>query len=95
MKNAAVDNSLTIDTSTTNKSLEQWEEGAKTTWDYWYEEYYPQVIERSYPVYIKEKAQDKGKKAHEVIKELKDEDFLKIDTVGDYIDLMDKLIKIL
>lgn len=64
-------------------------------WDYWHHDYYPYYIKESYPVYIQERAQDKGKQAFEIIKMLKDSRFLKLETVGDFIDLMDKLIKIL
>jgi len=63
-------------------------------WDYWQYNYYP-IIRESYPIYIRERAIDKGKQAFEVIKMLKDSRFLKLDTVSDFIDLMDKLIKIL
>ena len=64
-------------------------------WDYWRDHYYPTIIHHDYPVYIQERAKDKGKEAFEIIKMLKDSRFLKLDTVGDFIDLMDKLIKIL
>lgn len=64
-------------------------------WDYWQNWYYPQVIYQSYPVYIKEQALDKGKKAYEIIKILKDKKLIEIRTVGKFIDLMDELIKIL
>ena len=64
-------------------------------WDYWQYNWYPQVIRESYPVYIKERAEDKGKQAFEIIKHLKDKRFLKLETVGDFIDCMDTLIKIL
>lgn len=64
-------------------------------WDYWRDYYYPYVIRESYPVYIKERAEDKGKQAFEIIKVLKDKRFLNLEKVGDFIDLMDELIKIL
>lgn len=64
-------------------------------WDYWHKDYYPYVIRTGYPTYIQERAIDKGKQAFEIIKMLKDSRFLKLETVGDFIDLMDKLIKIL
>lgn len=65
-----------------------------SAWDFWQEKYYPHIVE-SYPVYIRDRAEDKGKQAFEIIKMLKDSQFLKLETVGDFIDLMDKLIKIL
>ena len=64
-------------------------------WGYWRDYYYPYVIRESYPVYIKEQAQDQGKKAFEIIKMLKDKKLIKITTIGQFIDMMDELIKIL
>lgn len=66
-----------------------------TVWDYWQDCYYPQVIYRDYPVYLRERAYDNGKKAFELIKILKDKKFIKLEKVSDFIDLMDELIKIL
>ncbi len=66
-----------------------------TCWHYWTNYYYPDVIHCSYPVYVQERAQDKGKKAFEIIKILKDKKMVKLDKVSDFIDLMDELIKIL
>jgi len=63
-------------------------------WDYWQDSYYP-YITQSYPVYIQERARDKGKQAFEIIKILKDKKLVKLEKVGDFIDLMDELIKIL
>ncbi len=64
-------------------------------WDYWTNWYYPQIIYQSYPVYIRERAMDKGKQAFEIIKILKDKKLVNLEKVGDFIDLMDELIKIL
>ena len=66
-----------------------------SVWKYWYDDYYPKIIKESYPVYIQERAKDKGKEAFEIIKMLKDKRFLKLEDVGQFIDLMDELIKIL
>lgn len=66
-----------------------------TCWGYWRDWYYPQVIRESYPVYITERAKDKGKQAFEIIKVLKDKKLVKIERVGQFIDIMDELIKIL
>ena len=66
-----------------------------TCWDYWRNDYYPYIIRESYPVYIQERAKDKGKQAFEIIKILKDKKLVQLKTVGDFIDLMDELIKIL
>ena len=67
----------------------------QTCWGWWHEEYYPRVIRESYPVYISERAKDKGKQAYEIIKMLKDKRIIKLDKVSDFIDAMDALIKIL
>jgi len=64
-------------------------------WGYWQDYYYPYVIRESYPVYIGERAKDKGKQAFEIIKILKDKKLVKLEKVSDFIDLMDELIKIL
>lgn len=66
-----------------------------TSWNYWQDMYYPQVIRQSYPVYIQERAKDNGQKAFEVIKLLHQKKLLKLDTVGDFINAMDALIKTL
>lgn len=70
--------------------------GGETTscWEYWQNWHYPQIIQ-SYPVYIQERARDKGKQAYEIIKILTDKKLVKMDKVKDFIDLMDELIKIL
>ena len=66
-----------------------------TGWDFWQNQYYPQVIRESYPIYVRERAEDKGKQAFEVIKMLQDKRFVKFEKVSDFIDAMDALIKIL
>ena len=66
-----------------------------TVWDYWQGYYYPQVIRESYPVYIQERAQDKGHKAYEIIKTMMDKKLIKLDKVSDFVSAMDCLIKIL
>lgn len=64
-------------------------------WDYWQNHHYPYIIKESYPVYIQERAQDKGKQAFEIIKSLQDKKLLNLEKVKDFIDAMDLLIKIL
>lgn len=66
-----------------------------TVWDYWQGYYYPYVIKESYPVYIQERAQDKGKMAFEILKTLKDKKLIKIEKVEDFIEAMDAIIKTL
>lgn len=66
-----------------------------TVWDFWEREYYPKVIRESYPVYIQERSMDKGQKAFEIIKLLQDKKLVKMEKVGDFIDAMDALIKVL
>jgi len=69
--------------------------GDMSCWNYWERHYYPQVIKTEYPVYIQERSKDKGKKALEIIKILKDKKLIKLDKVKDFIDAMDTLINIL
>lgn len=69
--------------------------GNITTWDYWQHHYYPLVIRESYPVYLQERAMDKGHKAFEVLKALQDKKLVKFDKVSDFIDAMDVLIKVI
>jgi hypothetical protein len=64
-------------------------------WKYWDTWYYPQVIRESYPVYVQERAEDKGKKAFEIIKMMKDKNLIQLKTVADFIEAMDALIKVL
>ncbi len=64
-------------------------------WGYWQDWYYPNTIIHSYPVYLQERALDKGKQAFEIIKILKDKKLVNLTKVADFIDLMDELIKIL
>lgn len=66
-----------------------------TCWHYYQDYYYPIVIRESYPVYLQERAKDKAKQAFEIIKILKDKKLVQLKTVGNFIDLMDELIKIL
>lgn len=66
-----------------------------TVWDFWQDRYYPTVIRKEYPVYIQEQSYDKGKKAFEIIKMMKDKKLVELKTVGQFIDAMDELIKIL
>jgi len=84
-------NQTTTDSVTTEMPLNQ----ATTCWGYWTDHYYPEVIHPSYPVYMQERAKDKGKQAFEIIKILKDKKLVNMAKVGDFIGLMDELIKIL
>ena len=68
---------------------------ACTGWHYWSEYYYPRVIKESYPVYIQERAQDKGKQAYEIVKMLIDKKIIELKTAKDFVGAMDELIKIL
>jgi len=94
-------NGLSIGTSTTGglttgglNSLTSAGNGT-TAWSYWQDWYYPQVITPSYPVYIQERAKDKGHQAYEIIKTLLDKKLIKLDKVSDFVEAMDCLIKIL
>lgn len=64
-------------------------------WHWWQDYYYPSVITNYYPVYIRERALDKGKQAYEIIKMLKDKGLVEIDTVKKFMSLMDALINML
>ena len=64
-------------------------------WNYWQNDYYPFVIKESYPVYIQERAMDKGKHAFELLKALMDKKLLKIEKVSDFIEAMDTILKTL
>jgi hypothetical protein len=64
-------------------------------WDYWQHWHYPQVILPSYPVYLQDRAKDNAKQAFEVLKILMDKKLLKVEKVGDFIEAMDALIKVL
>jgi hypothetical protein len=91
MMNASLDNNLNVGTfSNATNAVYQ-----GSAWGYWSDWYYPQVIRESYPVYVQERARDKGKQAFEIIKILKDKKLVQLSKVGDFIDLMDELIKIL
>lgn len=66
-----------------------------SSYQFYTDYYYPYVVKESYPVYLSERARDKGKEAFEIIKMLKDKRFLKLEMVSEFIDIMDELIKIL
>ncbi len=97
--NCSVDNNLNISSDTTDSGSGTFLVGSDTSnhtcWTYYQDYYYPYVIRESYPVYLQERAKDKGKHAFEIIKILKDKKLVQLKTVGDFIDLMDSLIKIL
>ena len=96
MMNCSLNDNLAISTTTTGNSLGGCTVNVPATaWGYWQDWYYPQVIKQSYPVYIQEQSQDKGKKAFEIIKILKDKKLVNLEKVSNFIDLMDELIKIL
>jgi len=93
LTNCSITSGLGIDIATAGSS--DADSNHYTCWDYWIDHYYPQVIHNSYPVYLQERAKDKGKQAFEVIKMLKDKKLIKLEKVSDFIDAMDALIKIL
>ena len=64
-------------------------------WNYWQNQYYPYVIRESYPIYIQERAMDKGKQAFELLKVLMDKKLLKVEKVSDFIEAMDAILKTL
>ena len=64
-------------------------------WNYWQNQYYPYVIRESYPIFIQERAMDKGKQAFELLKVLMDKKLLKVEKVSDFIEAMDAILKTL
>ncbi len=68
---------------------------SNTLYHYWTHDYYPYVIKESYPVYLQEKAMDKGKQAFEIIKALIDQKLIKLDKVSDFVTAMDTILKTL
>jgi len=82
-------------TTTTNETANGWTGSIYSCWDYWQNYWYPLTILKEYPVYIQERAKDKGKQAFEIIKMFKDKKFIKLEKVENFIDMMDALIKIL
>ena len=93
--NCSLDNNLSIRSDSDNSANLSSSGSFVSCWQYWTDLYYPEVIRFSYPMYIQERAQDNGKKAYEIIKILKDKKLAKLNTVSDFINLMDELIKIL
>lgn len=82
--------SLPLSSATTSSST-----NSISGWSFWRDYYYPEVIQYSYPIYLQERAFDKGQKAFEVVKKLKDKRLIHLEKVADFIDIMDELIKIL
>jgi hypothetical protein len=72
-----------------------YDNGGTSLWGYWQNQYYPYVIRESYPIYIQEKAMDKGKQAFELLKALMDKGLVKVDKVKDFIEAMDTILKTL
>lgn len=111
MLSAPLDKNLSLDTSMMYSSSSgdmykvngsgDWG-GIKTTADYklgayefYQNHYYPYIVKESYPVYLQERALDKGKQAFEIIKVLQDKKLMKMTTAQEFIDAMDLLIKTL
>jgi len=65
----------------------------KTVWDVWTDWYFPNVIQKVYPVYTQERSVDNGRKAFELIKALMDKKLIKCEKVSDFIEAMDIIIK--
>lgn len=91
----SVDDNLNVQGLTANITNDTNFTSGTGCWTYYTDYYYPYVIQPSYPVYLQERAQDKGKQAFEIIKILKDKKLVQITKVSQFIDLMDELIKIL
>lgn len=87
-------NNLTSQGSNTN-TVYYYDSTPNTLWGYWSGVYYPQIIRESYPVYIQEKAMDKGKQAYELVKALMDKKLLNVEKVKDFVEAMDTILKTL
>lgn len=87
--------SMQYNTGSASNALYVYPGSGTTLWKYWHEDYYPHVIKESYPVYIQERAMDKGKQAFEILKALMDKGLVKVDKVKDFIEAMDILLKTL
>jgi hypothetical protein len=66
-----------------------------TLWNYWQGQYYPWIIKESYPVYLQDKSMDKGKQAFEILKALIDKNLIELQTVKDFVEAMDTILKTL
>jgi hypothetical protein len=86
---------LTTTSAANSTSAFYYDGSGGTLWNYWQNQYYPYVIRESYPVYIQERAMDKGKHAFELLKALMDKKLLKIEKVSDFIEAMDTILKTL
>lgn len=98
MLNAKVNDNMSLavtHASNTGMTMGYDAKNSMSCYGYWRDYYYPTVIKESYPVYLQERSQDKGKQAFEIIKVLKDKKLVNMSKVADFIDLMDELIKIL
>ena len=82
-------------TSASSGTTTYYSSGGNTLWGYWQDQYYPYVIRESYPVYIQDRAMDKGKQAFELLKALMDKNLVKVDKVKDFIEAMDTILKTL
>ena len=80
-------------TTTTGSSNITYTDSNNSLWNYWQNQYYPYVIRESYPVYIQERAMDKGKHAFELLKALMDKNLMSVRTVKDFVDAMDIILK--
>ena len=96
LMNCSLEDNLTFNAGTTTGGTNDLVyRQSMSAWEYWQNIYYPTTITTSYPVYIRDRAEDKGKQAFEIIKMLQDKRFMDLKTVRDFIDAMDLLIKTL
>jgi hypothetical protein len=93
--NASLSENLSVSNSLNTGYIGDPLPASNSAWSVWTNWYYPTVIRESYPVYLQERAQDKGKQAFEIIKALQDKKLMKLDKVSDFIEAMDTLIKTL
>lgn len=91
---AGIGNVTTANLTVSGTNAMYYNDGS-SLWGYWQNQYYPYVIRESYPIYIQEKAMDKGKQAFELLKALMDKNLVKVDKVKDFIEAMDTILKTL
>ena len=84
---ATTANNYSTMTSGGTNAIYYYENGGSggSLWNYWQNQYYRGVIRESYPIYIQERAMDKGKQAFELLKVLMDKKLLKVEKVSDFI----------
>jgi hypothetical protein len=93
--NCSITSGLAITEPNTRGAADPQVASQTSVYHWWMNDYYPNVIHTSYPVYLQERSVDKGVKAYEIVKNLSDKKLVQLKTVKQFVDLMDVLIKML